>query len=71
MDWYFGMRFATKANSGRLVDTVALLAIALIAFSIVAQWRAGPFFALWSAGWTTIWWALLPEGPTSRQDRHI
>jgi hypothetical protein len=70
MDWYFGMRSATKANSGRVVDALALLAVALLAFSTVAQWREGPFFALWSAGWTAIWWAFLPaESPHVRERR--
>ena len=69
MDWYFGLRYATKATSGRVVDAVALMAVALIAFSIVALWTAGPFFALWSAGWTMIWWAFLPEGSTPNPGR--
>ena len=57
----FGTRYPTRAQSARLVDTIALLAIALIGFSALADWKVGPFFALWGFGWTTVWWALLPE----------
>jgi hypothetical protein len=61
MDQYFGTRYPTRAQSARFVDTIALFAIALIGFSALADWREGPFFALWGFGWTTVWWALLPE----------
>jgi hypothetical protein len=61
MDQYFGTRYPTRAQSARLVDTIALLAIAMIGFSALAGWREGPFFTLWGFGWTIVWWALLPE----------
>ena len=71
MDRYFGTRYPSKAQSARLVDSAALLAIALIAFSVLAEWREGPFFAIWGCGWITVWWALLPDdSPAGRSRRY-
>jgi len=40
---------------------LALIALVAAALTIALGWQRMPFFALWCAGWTSIWLWLLPS----------
>lgn len=41
--------------------SMALLALVVAALTIALGWHRMPFFALWCAGWTSVWLWLLPS----------